>query len=120
MSETILIVDDDHGLRATLSAVLEDEGYTVVTAFDGRDALEKIEAAPPALMLLDIGMPRMDGYELVEELERRGLRTRIPVLVVTADGRAEEKARRVGAQGWVAKPFTIEGLTAQVSRALAP
>jgi two-component system, chemotaxis family, chemotaxis protein CheY len=118
MTATILVVDDDRGLRATLSAALGDEGYTVVTAFDGLDALEKLQTMSPALIVLDIGMPRMDGYALAEELDRRGLRPGIPLLVLTADGRAQEKAAQVRAEGWVSKPFSIDGLIEQVSRAL--
>lgn len=118
MNTTILIVEDDQAMRATLSAALEDEGYAVVTAFDGLDALEKLDAVTPALILLDIGMPRMDGYALAEELNRRGLRPSIPVLVLSADGRAREKAERVGAEGWLAKPFSIEGLVGEVGRTL--
>src|SRR4051794_1199385 len=110
MNSTIMIVDDDLGLRSTLQAVLEDEGYAVVTAVDGLDALDKLAEHTPSLILLDISMPRMDGYALAEELKRRGLRPRVPVLVITADGRAQEKAARVGANGWVMKPFAVDRL----------
>jgi two-component system response regulator MprA len=119
MSATILIVDDDYGLRATLQAVLEDEGYTVTTAVDGLDALAKLEGETPGLILLDLGMPRLDGYDLAEELVRRGLRPAVPVVVLTADGRAAEKAARIGADDWLAKPFAVDRLLAQVRRLLA-
>src|SRR5579885_1306 len=105
MERPILVVDDDPGIRQTIADLLAEEGYLVTSAADGIDALDKLGAALPALILLDIAMPRMDGYAFSEELERRGLRPSIPVLVLTADARAQEKAARVGAASYLAKPF---------------
>jgi two-component system response regulator MprA len=116
VSDTILVVDDDTGLQVTISAILEDEGYTVMVADDGLDALDKLDAVRPALILLDIGMPRMDGYAFADALAGRGLRPVIPIIVLTADGRAPEKAARVGAEGYLAKPFTLTALLAAVER----
>lgn len=116
MNQTILVVDDDPIVQLTVSSILEDEGYTVVVAGDGLDALAKLVDTEPAAILLDITMPRMDGYAFAAELERRGLRDTLPVIVLTADGRAAEKAALVGAQGYLAKPFALTMLLAEVAR----
>jgi CheY-like chemotaxis protein len=119
MTATILVVDDDPLIRLTVTGILEDEGYTVIDAGDGLEALEaltKLDGVQPAAILLDITMPRMDGYAFAEELARRGLRDALPVIVLTADGRAPEKAARVGAEGFLTKPFTLPTLLAEVAR----
>jgi CheY-like chemotaxis protein len=115
--ELILVVDDDVGIQQTVREILEDEGYDVVVAGDGLDALAKLDGLFPALILLDITMPRIDGYAFADELRRLGLHGRLPMVVLTADGRARLKAERVGAAGYLHKPFTVEGLLAVVARA---
>ena len=72
MSDTIMVAGDDDGLQLTVSAILEDEGYDVVIAGDGLEALEELQLRRPALILLDIGMPRMNGFAFADELRRRG------------------------------------------------
>lgn len=118
MPATVLVVDDDDGVQVTVQSILEDEGYQVVVASDGLDALAKLDGFFPALILLDITMPRMDGYAFADELDRLGLRARIPIVVLTADGRAQQKAVRVGAVGYIHKPFTILALLEVVARAI--
>jgi CheY-like chemotaxis protein len=116
MTRTILIVDDDPALRETLSAILESEGYEPVMASDGLDALEKLGEVKPAVMLLDMAMPRLDGQGLIEELERQGRRKGIPIVVLTADSHAQQKATAVGADGYVEKPFRIPALLDEIDR----
>ena len=116
MNRTILVVEDDHGLQVTLTSILEDEGYDVVVAENGAVALAKLEELQPALILLDIGMPVMDGITFADELRDRGLRPRIPVLAITADGRAPQKAERAGADGCLTKPFAVPTLLHEVER----
>ena len=119
MTATILVVDDDPLIRLTVTGILEDDGYSVIDAGDGLEALEvlaTLDGMQPAAILLDITMPRMDGYAFAEELARRGLRDALPVIVLTADGRAPEKAARVGAEGFLTKPFTLPTLLAEVAR----
>ncbi len=116
MNRTILVVDDDPFIQLTVSSILEDEGYRVVSAGDGLEGLAKVAEVQPAAILLDITMPRMDGYGFAAELARRGLREGMPIIVLTADGRAAEKAARVGADGYLAKPFTLLTLLAEVAR----
>lgn len=118
MNSTILVVDDDLNLQETLRAILEDAGYRVVVADDGLTALEALQTVQPGLILLDIGLPQMDGYAFASALEQRGLRPLVPVMVLTADGRAREKAERVGAEGYLAKPFGVTSLLDEVARLL--
>ncbi|HLZ72664.1 MAG TPA: response regulator [Dehalococcoidia bacterium] len=119
MSGTILVVDDDVGLQAMVQAILEDEGYSVALASDGLDALAVLEVEQPALILLDLNMPRMDGYAFAEEVRRRGLRPAIALAVLTADNSARQKARQLDADGVLRKPFTLSELLNMVAQ-LAP
>ena len=116
MTATFLVVDDDPLIRMTIGGILEDEGYIVVSAGDGLEALATLGEVRPAAILLDIAMPRMDGYAFAAELARRGLRPVLPLIVLTADGRAAEKAAQLGADGYLAKPFTLPTLLAEVAR----
>lgn len=118
MRGTVLVVDDDAGLQETLVAILEDAGYRVLLAGDGYQALETLTQERPALILLDIGLPGMDGFAFAAELRERGLHPGIPLLVLTADGNVVAKAKRVGAAGYLAKPFALEALLAQVAHHL--
>lgn len=113
---TVLIVDDDSGVQETLEAILLFEGYEVAIARDGIEALEWLDGKTPDLVLLDLMMPRMDGFTVVKELERLGRRSDIPIVVLTADGRAKEKAEQVGADGYVAKPFELTNLLEEIER----
>ena len=115
----MLVVDDDVGLQETLEAVLSYEGYDVMRARDGVDALAQIAQRPPEVIVLDWAMPRMDGPSFVAALARQGLRPRIPILVLTADGRALQKAAQINAEACMAKPFDIDALLAEVARLLA-
>lgn len=107
MTKRVLVVDDDAGMRETLAAALELDGYEIALAPDGLAALAVIENFQPSLVVLDLMMPRMDGFAFAAELEVQGLRERLPLLVLTADGRAQEKAARISAEGWLAKPFDL-------------
>ena len=119
MPQTVLVVDDDEGVRLALAAVLEEEGYDVDLAADGLEALERLQAKRPSLILLDLMMPRMDGYAFTEELQRRGLRPALPLMVLTADARAKNRALQLGVDGFIAKPFDISDLVDQVARLAA-
>jgi CheY-like chemotaxis protein len=116
VTKGVLVVDDDQGLRETLEGLLQDEGYAVQLARDGVEALEQLAGFTPAVILLDIMMPRMDGYQFARQLEQRGLRSRSAIVVLTADGRARQKAEQVGAEAYVSKPFDVPDLLAQIER----
>jgi len=113
----VLLVEDDPGLRRLIAWALEDEALPCVAVADGQQALDWLDTARPALVLLDMGLPLVDGDGVAA-----GLRARygegVPIVVLTADGRAPEKARRVGAADVLRKPFDIEELVARVARLL--
>ena len=110
----ILVVDDDPAIRTTMADILECEGYAVDTASNGLEALDRLEQAPPAAVLLDMRMPVLDGWGFMRKL--RAKQIRLPVLVVTAAQNARAWAEEVGAQGFIAKPFDIADLVAELER----
>ena len=109
----ILIVDDDPGLLMALSLALHDEGYLVEAAHSARDALEAVERSLPALVLLDVHMPEMDGPGFARELRERGLSPRI--VVMTSGDEAERWAERLGADDYLPKPFAMSELLKTVA-----
>ena len=115
--QSIMIVDDDEDIRDTLRYLLEDSGYTVVTARNGSDALDRLhEGARPAVILLDLMMPVMDGYQFVTEKVKHAALAPIPIIVVTADGNANEKAESIGAVSFLRKPFSLDTVLRTVAR----
>jgi CheY-like chemotaxis protein len=111
----VLVVDDEADIRATVSAMLEIEGYDVDEAANGADALHAIETRPPDLILLDMRMPVLDGWAFASELRRRGHRT--PIVVMTAARDAARWAADIAATAFVAKPFGLDDLITAVERA---
>ena len=113
----VLIVEDDPGTRESLRRVIEREGWSSAEAENGRAALEKIEISPPALILLDLMMPEMDGFEFLENLRDRPLAARVPVVVLTAMELTEEDRARLN--GDVARVLSKGGgSAAELSREL--
>jgi len=110
----ILIIEDELPMRTALADCLEAEGYRVLTATDGQSGLERALREKPDLVLLDIMMPRLDGYALCSELRR--LSIPVPVLVLTAKGQIEDRVRGLdaGADDYLVKPFSTEELLARV------
>jgi two-component system, OmpR family, response regulator len=114
---SILVVDDDPLLRQVIRLALEEEGLSVETAADGRQALAQASRCRPRLVILDMGLPLLDGARVAAEL-RTLYGDGLPLLVISADGHVVEKARRVGARAHLAKPFELDELTATVHRML--
>ena len=114
----VLVVDDDAQARQAIRWALEDEGLAVLTAADGREALGLAVERAPDLVVLDLTLPEMDGYAVARSL-RAGHAQPIPVLLITADGQAPPKARRVGAYAFLRKPFRIEDLLEAVRTGLS-
>ena len=113
----ILVVDDDPELREVIQWALEDEGWSVETAADGQRALEQATRRQPRLIVLDMGLPRLDGNGVAAGVQAV-YGDRVPIIVITADGRAAETARRVGARAHLPKPFEIDDLCAAVHQIL--
>ena len=113
----ILVVDDDEDIRLLVRELLERAGYEVVEAADGREALKLMYSTPPALVLLDITMPDLDGYQTLERI--RDL-SDVPVAMLTARSQELEKVRGLsaGADDYIAKPFGRQELLARVQALL--
>jgi two-component system response regulator MprA len=117
-AKLILVVEDDPDIRGALIEILAEENYHAVGIANGELALNFLRSAQatPSLILLDLMMPAMNGWKFRKE-QQGDLRLRkIPVVVVTADGNAQQKAKQIDAQGWVRKPIEIEVLLATVAR----
>jgi two-component system response regulator MprA len=110
----ILVVDDEPSLLETVVEILQDEGYDVLVASNGAEALDVLAQHEPALILLDMRMPRMDGWEFAAALGAAG--RAIPILVMTAAQDAYRWAHEIGAVGAVPKPFTVDELLGMVAR----
>ncbi len=114
---SILVVDDDRHVRQMIRWVLEEEGFSVQSAADGQEALEKIYMQRPALIILDMSLPLLGGDEVAAQV-RSHYDGEVPIVLITADGHAEEKSRKVGAIAYLRKPFDIDDLIQIVQRAL--
>lgn len=112
------MVDDDARDRQPIRWALEDEGWAVETAADGQQALASAKGRPASLAIVDVALMNGNGIVLAEDL-RRINGGPIPIITITADGHAEEKARQMGASSWLHKPFDIEALVAEVRRRLS-
>ena len=114
----ILVADDDQQMRRLLKMVLEREGYVVEEARDGLDALEHVETHPPDLVLLDVDMPRLDGFGVLQELRARVNTASLPVVMLTGRVESEGDALDLGAQDFLAKPVQPSALKARVRAVL--
>jgi len=105
----VLVVDDDEGIRQLLRRILEEEGYTVVEAQNGRAALERMGERAPGAILLDLMMPEMDGFEFVNALRTREAWRQIPVVIITAkDLTAEDHERLNGSVVRILQKGTVD------------
>jgi Tfp pilus assembly pilus retraction ATPase PilT/CheY-like chemotaxis protein len=113
---TVLLVEDEAPLRRVLRDVLEHEGFRVLEAGDGARALEEVDRSAPDLVVLDLMLPQMDGYEVLRRLRARPTTSRVRVLVLTALGDEESEVRvfEVGADDYLQKPFRPQALTARI------
>jgi|ERR1051325_5765476 DNA-binding response OmpR family regulator len=112
--ERILIIEDELPMRTALQDVLVSEGYRVLAAADGEAGLQRALEEKPDLLLLDIMMPKLDGYAVCAELRR--LAIPVPILMLTAKGQVEDRVQGldVGADDYLVKPFSTEELLARV------
>ena len=117
-SKHLLIVDDEDNLRSMLAAALQHHGFAVTTAENGRQALEMIPREKPDLVLLDVMMPDLDGFEVCRRLRFDGDRT--PVLFLTARDSTDDKVRglTLGGDDYLEKPFSLDELVARAEAVL--
>ncbi len=114
---TILVADDDPQLLRLMTRNLQLEGYEVLAASDGQQALEQIEASTPDLVLLDVMMPRLDGFSVCQRVREFSA---VPIIIVTARGQDLDKVRGLdlGADDYLTKPFNVDELLARVRAVL--
>ncbi len=117
MEQPILIVEDDASIADALAEVLRDEGYMVLTAANGQEALACVARHPPSIIFLDMKMPVMDGWAFAAAY-RAQPGVHAPLIVLTAANDARARATEVQAQAFLCKPFAIEDVLALVQRFL--
>jgi len=120
MSRLVLVADDDPDILALVRFRLERDGYEVLSAPDGETALDLALARTPDLALLDVMMPRLDGYEVTRRLREHGPTTTIPIILLTARVQEPnvERGFEAGADDYVTKPFSPQALGERVQAAL--
>lgn len=122
MSQTILIAEDNDNVAAPLEQLLQKNGYEVIRAHDGAEALSSIVSAPPDLLLLDLKMPRLHGVELLKKIRLSEKTKHLPVIVMTGIYRGDknaEAARQLGVKTYLEKPFRATDLLEAIQTALA-
>lgn len=121
MSEKILVIEDDASTMRLVGYILEQEGYEVITATDGLEGLRKAQDEHPDLVLLDIMLPGLDGYEVCYQLRQKPETTVLPILMLSAKGRQHDKdiGLKVGADDYLVKPADGSEIVARVKTLLA-
>lgn len=118
MSKLILTVDDSPSMRMLLKASLTAQGFAIESAEDGEQGLLRLQEVKPDLLITDINMPRMDGFQLIEAARSLPEFRGTPILVLSTEFSEEKKARAraAGATGWITKPFEAAKLGAAIRR----
>ncbi|MFT3977167.1 MAG: response regulator [Sphingomonas bacterium] len=118
MTKLILTVDDSASMRMLLRTSLTEQGFRIEGANDGQHGLERMQELNPDLLITDINMPRMDGFELIEAVRALPEFRGTPILVLSTEFSDEKKARArdAGATGWITKPFEAVKLGAAIRR----
>lgn len=117
MPSRVLVVDDEPNILATLAPLLRARGYDVLTTMTGRNAIETVDRNRPDVIVLDLGLPDMDGVEVCRTIRET---TNVPIVVLTARGSENDKVRALdeGADDYVTKPFGVEEFLARIRAAL--
>ncbi|MGM0831416.1 response regulator [Halomonas qinghailakensis] len=116
----VLVVDDEPNIVLSLEFLMEQAGFQVVTAYDGEAALERINDSAPDLLLLDISLPGISGFDVLEHLRHSEATAQLPVIMLTAHGRdiEREKGLALGADDYITKPFSTQSLIEKVKSLL--
>jgi DNA-binding response OmpR family regulator len=117
----VLVVDDEPNILLSLEFLMQQAGFEVVTATDGETALQRVAERPPDLILLDISLPGLSGFEVLEQLRAQPEHARLPIIMLTAHGREveREKGLALGADDYITKPFSTRQLVEKVQALLA-
>lgn len=118
--EKILIVDDETDLVETLVILLEANNYEVLCAYDGEEALDKTYGTNPGLIILDLALPKLDGYEVCRTIKSNDKYKNIPIIILTArsNDKNAERCKDAGANEYITKPFEPESIVATVKKLL--
>ena len=117
---TVLVIDDDPDSRRMYSDYLRSKGWTVFTAGDGRAGLDKVADLTPDVVILDLAMPRVDGWTVLKQLRESSWTARIPIIVITAMMSARDEAFHAGCDAYLAKPCPPDVLWLQTCAVLDP
>lgn len=122
MAKSILVVDDSASIRQVVGIALKGQGYDVLEACDGRDALAKLSGQKIHLVISDVNMPNMDGITFVKELKKLPAYKFTPVIMLTTESQESRKqeGQAAGARAWVVKPFQPVQMLAAVAKLIAP
>ncbi|HEX6644905.1 MAG TPA: type II/IV secretion system protein, partial [Gemmatimonadales bacterium] len=117
---TVLLVEDEESLRKVMRDLLERDGYNVAEAADGVAALDQVDRVAPDVIMLDLNLPGLDGYNVLQQLRSRNATSRIPVIVLTAKGDEDNEVRvfQLGADDFLTKPFRAKALSARLEAVL--
>ncbi len=120
MKKTIMAVDDSASVRMMVNFTLSEQGYDVVEASNGNDALKKLDGREVHMLITDINMPELDGISLVRKVREDPAHKFIPIIVLTTESEKEKKleGKAAGATGWIVKPFKPDQLIAVVKKVL--
>ncbi len=114
----ILIIDDEESIRDMLKLYLEHHGYTVTTAADGDEGIRMVKKSPPDLIILDLTMPKKDGFDVYKEICEGHEKTKFPVLIMTGRGGFQEIFDSLGVDGFIQKPFEMNAFIEKVQSIL--
>ncbi|XKH61375.1 response regulator [Halomonas sediminis] len=117
----VLVVDDEPNIVLSLEFLMEQAGFDVVTAEDGESALACVKDTVPDLILLDISLPGISGFDVLEQLRADSDKAHLPIIMLTAHGREieREKGMALGADDYITKPFSTQALVSKVKALLA-
>ena len=118
MKKVILVVDDSATVRKFVSVSLTMQGFTVITACDGMDALEKLPKSQVDLLITDLNMPNMDGFELIKALRESPEHHDLPIIILSSlsDQPSREKGEQLRVNSYLAKPFSLEKIQYEVAK----
>ena len=123
MAQKILLIDDDRGIIGILSKVLQHQGYEVIFAYDGKEGLDVVYSENPDLIVLDIRMPSMNGYEFIRTLRvQKNIegKVMVPIIILTAKEEMEDVFKLEGAKGYLIKPVDPEKLIKKIKECFKP
>ena len=118
MATRVLITEDEPNIAESLTFILNREGYDVSTVLDGEAALQRLRSDPPDIMILDVMLPRLNGFEVLKLVKADPALKALPVMILTAKGQAHDRrmAEEIGASAFITKPFSNRDIVEQVGR----